>query len=156
MHESPILAGIGSYSDAQGRDFPRHSHENWEMAYYTHGSVVAVVGDRRIPVEPGTLVATPPRVPHAELASGSWGNIYFEIIAPPEAAWPLVVHDGADGRILRVIEAMLDEAHDPGGEMASLLLRELDLLLLRRAETMRAVRPPRGSSRAPSGSWCAN
>ncbi len=134
---APIPLYIGRYSARAGQDFPAHSHSGWELVYYTAGRVRAAVGEEVFDAMPGVLIATPPGVEHSEAAVGAYENIYLGLSADPLSPWPTLVRDDADGRILRVLDALMAE-RDPGDGMVRLLSRELDLLLRRATDASAA------------------
>jgi AraC-like DNA-binding protein len=134
MHQSPRVILAGAHSAARGQHFPLHQHSNWELVYYRRGHVRSPVGADSYEATVGTLIATPPRIPHAELALSAYANYFVAVDAPADWPWPRVAFDDADRSLGRVVAALWREANRAGPDrerMLELLLGELDLLLRR-------------------------
>ena len=56
-----------------------HSHDTWEIVYYTEGKGINRVGDRDIPFEKGTIICQPPHIPHTEISEKGYKNIFFVV-----------------------------------------------------------------------------
>jgi AraC-like DNA-binding protein len=120
MHRSPklfhkttkcpwkIVFG-GAYEAPRGRDFPLHSHTQWEWVYYRTGFIQCLHGVERLPMRPGALWMTPPGVPHAEFARTAYSNFFFQIEGPRHGQLPKVIHDDAEGSIGRLLRVLLME-----------------------------------------------
>jgi AraC-like DNA-binding protein len=136
MHKSPRVIMAGAHSAARGQHFPLHEHSSWELVYYRRGHVRSPVGADSYEASAGTLIATPPRTPHAEVALSAYDNFYVTVDAPADWPWPRVAFDDADRALGRVVGTLYREANQAGSDrdrMLELLLAELDLLLRRAA-----------------------
>ncbi len=136
----PRLLGAGTHVAAPGQDFPLHSHGSWEVVYYASGRARCPIGDETYDGVPGTILATPPRTPHAELTVTGYANRFIQLDAPPGRAWPRVSYDDDVGSVGRLFDALTHEFLRPAPDrqqMLALLTEQLDLQL-RRAS---AVRP---------------
>ena len=51
---SVSLTTVSIHSAEQGRDFPAHQHNAWELVYYLGGSIKCVVGGRVLEMRHGT------------------------------------------------------------------------------------------------------
>ena len=139
MHKSPDgkpvrLLGAGAYAAPRGKDYPEHQHECWEIIYYREGRIDLVVGGRAVRTEPGAVIASPPRVAHAERAYTAYANYCLAIDAPPTMPWAILRHDDAGLGILRTVKAICDESSRYGPDreaMLDLLVGQLDLQLRR-------------------------
>jgi len=144
MHESPTplpplrLCACGAYRAPQGRDFPVHAHDTWELVYYRDGHVLCPVGAQVYEGQPGVLLLTPPGTPHAEIARTAYSNFFLAVEAPADSPWPTLCFDDADASLERLCAALVrefqtpaDEAPDDRSALISLLLAELDLRLRR-------------------------
>ena len=148
MHHSPEtmhkthpshlrLENAGPYAAAQGRDYPPHRHQTWEIVYYRSGSIEAVVGDEVHPGRPAVLMSIPPRVVHSERARTAYANFWLQIEAPEGQPWPRVCYDDEHATLGHVCGAIVGEwrGRAPGrDEMIDLLLSQLDILLRRSDE----------------------
>lgn len=135
LHTSPRLVFAGAHSALRGRDFPLHQHPTWELVYYRRGRIRAPIGAESYDASPGTLLATPPRTEHAEIALTAYENYFVGVDAPPTAPWPRVAFDDSERSLGRVISAIVREHAAPTIDqgMVDLLVAELDLLLRRAA-----------------------
>jgi AraC-like DNA-binding protein len=156
-----LFAGYYSADD----DFPRHQHPVWEIVYYTTGRIRMSVGAGEAEAGPGELIATPPGIPHAVTTLAPYDSIYVVLDPGPDASWPLVVRDGLDGRIRRVLEAIVAEHATSSDGMTEVLVAELDILLGRMAGPPASARARlvaqaealmrRELARGPSVTWLA-
>jgi len=120
--------------------FPTHAHRDWEFVYYTRGSVLVRQGDESLNASAGTLVMTPPGIPHSETAETDYSNHYLQVIADQRYPWPTMIRDDAAGSIARTLDSLTDE--DPAEEeMRSLLFRQL-IILIQRASRAAAIPTP--------------
>lgn len=132
LHVSLVLAG--SHRAPRGRDFPLHEHTTWELVYYHEGRVRCPIGAESHDASAGTLLATPPGTPHAEIAVTGYANTFLAVQAPARHRWPRVAFDDAERSLGRIVAAVHREANGGApdrGRMVGLLLGELDLLLRR-------------------------
>lgn len=138
LHGSPNcnlqLVGAGPYQAPRGKDFPLHQHITWELTYYRTGSISCPLGNNVFEGRPGVLLATPPRTPHAELATTPYSNYWIQIDAPVDMPWPRICLDDRERSLSHLCTAIVREAKGQftdQQEMLQLLLRQLDLLLQR-------------------------
>ena len=128
MHESPIAGGAGRYRAEHDSVFPPHVHRDWEFVYYTRGRAVVSQAGSEIHAMAGTLITTPPGVPHHEYAETAYANIYLQVFADASTPWPTVVHDDPAGGIGRVFESLIHE-DSSATEMRGLLFNQLVILI---------------------------
>jgi AraC-like DNA-binding protein len=143
MHESPRplgspstpkLLGAGAHVAGPGQDFPLHAHGSWEVVYYVSGRARCPIGDQTYDGTPGTILATPPATPHAELTVTGYTNRFIQLDAPADWAWPRVGYDDGAGSIGRLFDAITHEFLRPAPDrdrMLALLTEQLDLQLRR-------------------------
>ncbi|WP_020575935.1 helix-turn-helix domain-containing protein [Actinopolymorpha alba] len=132
----PRLLGAGIHVAPPRRDFPLHSHGSWELVYYVSGRARCPVGEEWYDATPGTVLLTPPQTPHAEYTTGGYTNRHVQVAAPAGWPWPRVCFDDGDRSMGRVFDGLAREVAQPvvdSGELARLLLAELDILLRRAA-----------------------
>ncbi|WP_161606271.1 helix-turn-helix transcriptional regulator [Microlunatus speluncae] len=141
----PRLIGAGAHVAGPGQDFPLHSHGSWEVVYYASGRARCPIGDETYDGVPGTILATPPATPHAELTVTGYANRYIQLDAPPDRAWPRASFDDGAGSLGRLFDAITHEFLRPAPDrdrdrdrMLALLTEQLDLQL-RRAAAERSV-----------------
>jgi AraC-like DNA-binding protein len=58
------------------QNWPRHSHKCWEIVLYTNGNGTVIVGDKKIPFKPGTVVCQPPHINHEENSESVFTNYH--------------------------------------------------------------------------------
>ncbi|HEY6740518.1 MAG TPA: AraC family transcriptional regulator [Actinopolymorphaceae bacterium] len=146
MHESPRLIAAGRHLTPPGRDFPRHQHGCWEVVYYVSGRAACPIGERTYDATPGTVLATPPSTPHAELTRTGYTNQFLQIEAAADWAVPTVCFDDGAGSIARVVDVLVREFARPGTDAArllALLLGELEIHLRRAAASGRPTESER-------------
>ncbi len=138
LHESPRtpirVIAAGPYAAPQGRDFPLHQHRSWEVIYYRTGHIRCPVGDHVYEGRPGMVVALPPRMPHAEIATTEYSNFWIQLDAPPDQPWPTICMDDIDQTFGHLCASIVRESraqHTDYDQMLALLLRQLDLMLRR-------------------------
>lgn len=137
--DSPRLLGAGVHVAPRGRHFPLHAHGSWELVYYLRGRVRCPIGEEWYDAMPGTVLVTPPGVPHAEYTDAGYTNRHIQVQAPASQAWPRVCYDDGDRSLGRIFDALTQEVAHPGpdrDDMARLLLAELDLRLRRARATV--------------------
>lgn len=111
-----------------------HEHASWELVYYHEGRVRCPIGGESYDASAGTLLATPPGTPHAEIAVTGYANTFLAVDAPARHGWPRVAFDDHDRSLGRIVASLHEEANGGAPErdrMVGLLLGELDLLLRR-------------------------
>jgi hypothetical protein len=59
--------------------FPEHSHSEWEIIYYTHGTGILKIGDKKFNFKPKDIICQPPGVPHSEYSGSGFQNIHFSV-----------------------------------------------------------------------------
>lgn len=92
--------------------FPRHQDDAWQVVYYTHGTGTLVVGDRRIPFEPGTLVFQPPNIPHEEISPEGYRNIHLTLQGMDDFGIEVpIFQDTAGQDILPILMKLHKEFH---------------------------------------------
>ena len=134
MHEPPRLIGAGTHVAGPGQDFPLHAHGSWEVVYYASGRARCPIGDETYDGTPGTILATPPATPHAELTVTGYANRFIQLDAPADWAWPRASFDDGAGSVGRLFDAITHEFLRPGPDrdrMLALLTEQLDLVLRR-------------------------
>lgn len=134
MHEPPQLIGAGAHVAAPGQHFPLHAHRSWEIVYYVSGRASCPIGPLTYEGTPGTILATPPETPHAELTEAGYANRFVQLTAAPDRDWPRVSYDDGDGSIGRLFRALTHEFLRSAPErdrMLGLLVEQLDLELRR-------------------------
>jgi AraC-like DNA-binding protein/quercetin dioxygenase-like cupin family protein len=137
----PRLLGAGTHVAAPGQDYPLHSHGSWVVVYYASGRARCPIGDEMYDGVPGTILATPPATPHAELTVTGYANHFIRLDAPPDRDWPRVSYDDRVGSVGRLFDAVTHEFLRPAPDserMLALLTEQLDLQL-RRAGAERPV-----------------
>lgn len=101
------LAAIGRVTNC--RKIDSHSHNIWEMVYYTEGKVKLTIGEETHTLEPFTFVCQPPGIVHSEMGLPDFCNYYFSVlhydILPNR---PLVIRDTANKSIMLQIGQMYD------------------------------------------------
>lgn len=135
LHTSPRVVFAGAHAALRGHDFPLHQHPTWELVYYRRGRIRAPIGTESYDASPGTLLATPPEIEHAEIALTAYQNYFVGVEAAAGAPWPRVAFDDAERSLGRVMSAIVREHAAPAidEQMVKLLVAELDLLLRRSA-----------------------
>jgi len=131
------LYTAGAVEMAQDKGPPLHHHVGWELVYYRDGHVGFVMGDEFYEGTSGVLVATPPRIPHGEIAWTACSLYYLGIDAPATVPWPHVYHDDADHTVENVIRTIIHEWRGQSvnrDEMLTVLVRQLDIMLKRAQE----------------------
>lgn len=141
LHKTPRpqlrVEHAGPYEAPQGKDYPPHRHQTWEILYYRAGSIDSVVGGEVHPGQPAVLLAVPPRVVHSERARTAYANFWIQLHASDAQPWPRVCYDDEHATLGRVCGALVREwrGRAPGREeLIGLLLDELDVLLRRADE----------------------
>lgn len=142
MHESPgpTFIHAGSHQAAPGQHYAMHRHNCWELVYYRQGHARCPIGPESYDATPGTVLITPPGVPHAERSLAGYANHFIAVDAPSDHPWPRVTYDDPDRTLGRVFAGLAREFADdaPGRDrMLDLLLVELDLLLRRAGQRVR-------------------
>lgn len=132
---SPLsLDRAGIYSANQGKDFPPHRHAIWEILYFISGQIQCRVDQVMYDIQPGTLLVIPPGHVHAEFALTPYVDIYLQISGLSDYHWPLICKDGKDRAFYAICNQIVGEfggALPQSQEMLELLLRQLDILLMR-------------------------
>lgn len=142
MHKSPgpTFLHAGSYQAPAGQHYAMHRHNCWELVYYRRGHARCPIGPESYDATPGTILATPPGVPHAERSLAGYANHFIAVDAPPDHPWPRVTYDDADHNLGRVFSGLAREFADSAPDrdrMLELLIAELDLLLRRARQRVR-------------------
>lgn len=152
LHKTPpddgslYLMDAGIYEAPQGKDFPLHFHPvdaprgmlplypTWELVYYRTGTIEALVGDTRYPIQPGTVLIVPPGCAHAEYAHTSYSNYWLWLQAPSDRGWPLICLDNAAHTFESICGSLVREFQTEQSDaevMISALVTQLDILLRR-------------------------
>lgn len=138
LHKTPRLPlqiiFAGPYSAPAGKHFTPHQHTSWEAVYYRSGRIPCLVGNEQFESQPGMLLLTPPYVVHAEYASTAYSNFFIAINAPTRHPWPRMLLDDERRTFGNLCAVIVDEWTNQGydrEEMLSLLVNQLDILLLR-------------------------
>lgn len=132
------LVGAGSYEAPQGKDFPLHTHTEWEIVCYRAGTIQTALGPNIYETAPGTLVLTPPGIAHAEYARTAYACYFLGIAAPSDSPWPRICVDDAEQSLTHLCRSLIREWHTQQPDraaMLSLLLQQLNLQLQRAAVT---------------------
>jgi AraC-like DNA-binding protein len=113
---------------------PAHQHHCWELVYYRSGHVRSQVGKQIYDVKPGTLLITPPGVPHSDTADNGYNNIYLQLELDQIPDWPQHCLDDETLTLGNILIAIVREWH--GGkwrsdEMLATLIIQLDIYLQR-------------------------
>jgi AraC-like DNA-binding protein len=138
LHKTPRMPlqiiFAGPYSAPVGKHFPPHQHTSWEVVYYRSGRIPCPVGNEHFESQPGMLLLTPPYMIHAEYAVEAYSNFFIAINAPARHPWPRMLLDDERHTFGNLCAAIVDEWTGQGydrEEMLSLLVNQLDILLLR-------------------------
>jgi AraC-like DNA-binding protein/mannose-6-phosphate isomerase-like protein (cupin superfamily) len=142
MHESPgpRFLHAGSYQAPAGQHYAMHKHNCWELVYYRGGHARCPIGPQSYDATPGTVLTTPPGVPHAERSLAGYANHFIAVEAPADHPWPRITYDDTDrtlGRVFAGLAREFAEGAPDRDRMLDLLLAELDLLLCRAGEHVR-------------------
>ncbi len=124
------ITGGGAYDAPQGRDFPPHSHRQWEWVYYRSGFIQSVHGGERINTRPGVLWLTPPDVAHAEIALTAYSNLFFEVEGPTDIELPKIVQDDADAALGNLLKLILRELQHRDADSARVIALLTQTLVL--------------------------
>ncbi len=60
----------------------RHTHDNWEFVYCTHGSGLFDFGDEVLRYTRGDVIVIPPGIPHSNRSEGGMRNVFVHMDAP--------------------------------------------------------------------------
>lgn len=71
------LIGIGRVHDL--KHFYAHSHNVWEVVYYTRGNVTLTIGGVPHCLQAGCLAFQPPEILHSEYSKDGYSNIFFTV-----------------------------------------------------------------------------
>jgi AraC-like DNA-binding protein len=143
LHESPASVLVAKKASAYG-NFKPHHHNAWEIIYQVSGHIQTQQGKERIDMYPGMILIHPPRVAHADFASGAYEIYYILCQAPDQMPWPRVCYDDGDSEIGRVCAAMVQEWQRQTPErdqLLGLLMAEMDLRLRRSQENHERTKP---------------
>ena len=123
------------HTAGQHQDFPAHRHEAWELILYCAGHIECVVAGKVFQTQPGMLLVIPPGTVHFDVALTAYRQFYVHVQSESAPAWLEVYRDDAERTLLTLFTALAREwrGHAPGRtEMLWLLLRQLELLLVRK------------------------
>jgi hypothetical protein len=156
LHKTPHfklrLNFAGAYEAPKGKNFPFHQHTEWELVYYRSGNIEFLLGDEIVPIEPGTLLFAPPRVPHSERALTAYANFHLQVSAPASTRWPRLCYDDASQTLNRICAQLVDEFRGAAfarDEMIKLLTEQLAIALERAVRDTGVSRA--GADGAPGG-----
>ena len=96
---------IGTVKDCH--EIAAHSHDIWEMVYYTKGAVVLTIDGGEHSLSAGNFVLQPKGLPHSEKGQPTFDNFHFSIkenLLLPKRI--VVVADTADKTILRLLRLL--------------------------------------------------
>lgn len=132
---------LGHYSAPKGRDAPPHRHAAWKVAIYLRGRIRCTVDGAEHQIRPGSVLVVPPHGVHAEYATTGYANRFLLVDAPGGWPWPSVLPPERTAGPARVLADLADETAtlprgEPPGELADVLLRELDIRLRRLADPL--------------------
>lgn len=130
------VVGAGIHVAPPGLSFPLHAHGTWEVVYYASGLARCPIGSEMYDATPGTILATPPETPHAELTVAGYANRFVQLEAPADWPWPRASFDTVDGSLGRLFDALTREFMRPANEherLLAILVEELDIELRRAA-----------------------
>ncbi len=111
--------------------FNSHTHDCWELVYYTCGSGILTVGDEKIHFRPGVIVCQPPDIPHSESSEEGYCNVHLcvETFSNPIKGQAVpVFSDNESGDIYKVLMLLYKEFHMSAGGKSRLTDRLLDVL----------------------------
>jgi AraC-like DNA-binding protein len=72
------LLGIGLTTTTM-INCPWNTHPVWEIVYYTENTGLLKIGEQELDFSPGDIICQPPNIPHCEISSNGYGNIYFTV-----------------------------------------------------------------------------
>ena len=134
LHQTPIPIElvVGTCSAAQGKDYPLHSHDVWELCYIRTGHIAGQQGENLYPLYPGMAILHPPHVFHADFARTAYTTYFIMFEAPPDQPWSRLYYDDEDLNLDRICRAIVREWREQQADrddMLALLNKELLLLL---------------------------
>ncbi|NNG35432.1 helix-turn-helix domain-containing protein [Nakamurella aerolata] len=138
---APTFVSLGHYSAPKGRDAPPHRHAVWKVAVYLRGNIRTTVDGVEHQIRPGAVLVVPPQGAHAEYATTGYANRFLLVNAPDRWPWPTYIAPDSATALARVLADLADETAtlpwgEPPGELADVLLRELDIRLRRFADPL--------------------
>ena len=83
-----------------------HSHDFWEIVYYTQGKGINRIGGQDIRFEDGCLVCQPPGLHHSEESEEGFRNIFLRV-KKMDSAGVLTIRDSEHGELRQTITQML-------------------------------------------------
>jgi AraC-like DNA-binding protein len=130
----PIFVSVGAHSARRGQHAAPHRYAVWKLAYYRSGRIDAQVDDTRYQVTPGTVLAVPPYVDHAEVAHTDYSNYYLLLHALPDQSWPRVTADVGSERLGNAFATLVREMSaidEHSRSMIDALVQQIDITLRR-------------------------
>ena len=73
------MHGVKDIARWQGNFFIPHTHDKWEIVYYTSGSGVNIIGNKELPFSEGTIICQPPKIMHEERSVNGYANIFMRV-----------------------------------------------------------------------------
>lgn len=119
---------------------PLHSHNYYELVYYTYGSGITEIGSGAYPISSGHFALIPPHTKHDELHHADAEIICLGFHSPTQL--PLLFREDTLRTVRGILTALLSEAKTQNygyEEMILLKLRELLIYLFRTKHTAKAT-----------------
>ena len=132
------LRSAGNYSAPKGQDYPLHQHSSHELIFYLSGAVRVIIEGQAIDAQPGMVLIIPPKAQHCDIAISDYAQYYLRIQIAPEIELPGYHFDDVNRSLTHVAAQITREYqanHTDKELMLSLLLQQLELLLLRQQYT---------------------
>lgn len=130
----PMFVSVGAYSARRGHHAAPHRYAVWKLTYYRSGRIDAQVDDTSYRLTPGTVLAVPPYVDHAEVAHTDYSNYYLLVHALPDRSWPRVTADVGSERLGSAFAALVREMStidEHSRSMIDALVQQIDITLRR-------------------------
>lgn len=111
--------------------FSQHTHDTWEIVYYTNGRGTLTVGKKEIEFCPGMIVCQPPGVPHSEESPEGFCNVNFcvgSFSGPADGQGAAVFSDSESGDFYKVLMLLYKEFHTAPGNRSRLVDCLLEVL----------------------------
>lgn len=142
-----MFVSAGAYSAPRGRHAAPHRYAVWKLTYYRAGRIDAFVAETRYAMTPGSVLAVPPGVDHAEVAHTDYSNYYVLVNALLDWPWSRLTVDAGTPRLSGTFAALVREVSlvdEHSGSMIDALVQQVDVTLRRgaaqrRDSTARAV-----------------
>ena len=110
-----------------------HTHDVWEITYYTAGAGENITDGTHLPFSTGTIICQPPQLRHEDCSEHGYKNIFFTLQHfPIPSKSPIVLQDTQTKDFLRILVQLYREyGKEDSADICDALLQVLQVYLFK-------------------------